>query len=142
MRADAAAMNTNTRVPLQAIAATVLGIAAFVAHNAGVFAHEGALLAAKSATEVKGSLDDLARGTYTENQAVALFCSASASLDTDGTLPEEMTSWRDFVAARVGVTTDSEDYFEGKLAQLGTAIDLAQRNPQYAVRYARACALR
>ena len=135
-------MNTNSRVPLPGIAAVVLGIAAFVAHNAGFFVHEAGLIGAKSAIEVKANLDDLARDTYVENQAAALFCSASASLYTEGTLPGEMTDWRDYVAARAGVTTDSEDYFGGKLAQLGTAIDLAQVNPQYAARYAKACALR
>ena len=74
--------------------------------------------------------------------AVGLFCSASASLHTEGELPDEATSWRDFVAARTGVTTDSEDYFEGKLAQLETAVDLGQRNPRAALRYVKACGLR
>ena len=124
------------------VGATLLGIAAFASHSAGLFVHEAALLGAKNATDAAGVLDDLSRGKYVENQAVGLFCSASASLNTEGVLPDEATSWRDFVAARAGVTTDSEEYFEGKLAQLETALGLAERNPRIALRYARACALR
>jgi hypothetical protein len=132
----------ESKLPAGALASVVLGIGAFFAHNAGLLAHEAALLGAKNATDVAAVLDDVSRGKYLESQAVGLFCSASASLDTTGELPDEATSWRDFVSGRIGLTADSEDYFEGKLAQLETGIDLAQRNPRLAFRYARACALR
>jgi hypothetical protein len=126
------------------LASVVLGVGAFVAHEGGVLSHsaEPALMAAKNAHDVGGVLQDLREGTYVQSQAVDLFCAASASLNTKGELPDDATDWRGFVKGRVGVTTDSADYFNGKLGQLGTAIDLGERSPAAAARYARACLLR
>lgn len=122
--------------------AVLLGLGAWAAHSSGLIFHEAALLGTKTVVDTRGVLDDIAKGTYIENQAVSLFCSASASLATGGSLPEEATDWREFVKSRVGITDDSQKYFDGKLDQLETAIDLARRNPSAAKRYAQACLLR
>jgi hypothetical protein len=121
------------------LGAMALGIAAFVAHNAGLFAHEAALMSAKNAVEARGVLEDLSEGEYVQKQAVSLFCQATSSLYTTGSLPDQATSWRSFVEERVGYSDDSTDYFEGKLEQLQTAVDLAQHNPKAAALYVDAC---
>jgi hypothetical protein len=129
---------------LAGLSSVVLGIGAFAAHESGVLWHtaEPALLAAKSAHDASHSLQDLREGTYVRSQAVELFCAASASLNTRGELPDDATDWREFVKGRVGITTDSKAYFGGKLSQLETAVDLEQRSPQAAARYAEACLAR
>lgn len=131
----------NNRGAAAGLASVALGIGAFVAHSAGVLGHaaEPALLAAKNAHDARQVIEDLREGSYVEKQTISLFCAASASLHTRGTLPDEATDWREFVEGRLGVTSDSSEYFGGKLEQLETTIDLEQRNPQAAARYARAC---
>lgn len=117
----------------------VLG-GAFLVRTAG---HGGAaflLEASHSTYALRSNLDEIARGSYVESQAVELFCVASASLDETGELPDEATDWREFVIGRVGITS-AEQYFDGKADQLDTAVGIAQRNPQAAAKYARACLL-
>lgn len=122
------------------MAPLVLG-GAFVLRAAG---HGGAafmLEAGQSAITLRSNLDDIARGSYIESQAVDLFCSATASINLTGSLPEEATDWQAFVKGRVGVTS-ADQYFEGKAEQLETAIDAAQMNPRAAAKYVQACLLR
>lgn len=122
------------------LAPVILG-GAILLRTAG---HGGAaflLEASHSSTVLRSNLDEIARGSYAKSQAVDLFCTASSSLYTTGELPDEASDWDAFVIGRLGVT-GAEQYFEGKAEQLETAIGIAQRNPQAATRYAKACLLR
>jgi hypothetical protein len=130
---------TRTLVGQEVLGSVALGIAAVVAHNTGFLAHEAVLMGAKIAAEARSVLQDLDEGEYVQKKAVSFFCQATASLATTGSLPDQATSWRSFVQARVGYDEDSTGYFEGKLAQLQTAVDLAQHNPKAAALYVDAC---
>ena len=120
--------------------AAILAVARFgkTAHIWGAEVDD-ALRSSYSVTRLHGDLVEIKEGSYVESQAVDLFCTATASLNTTGELPDEATSWRAFVQSRVGADNDPEQYFEGKAARLETAIDVAQQNPQAAWKYTQAC---
>jgi hypothetical protein len=97
------------------------GVAAFVAHNAGFFVREAGLIGAKTAIEVKATSMTSPGARMWRTRLWRCSAPLRRRCTPRETLPGELTDWRDFVAARAGVTTDSQDYFGGKLAQLGTA---------------------
>lgn len=117
----------------------VLGGALFLraaGHGGAAFLLE----ASHSTAALRSNLDEIARGSYAESQAVDLFCSVSASLFATGELPDEATSWKAFVIGRVGITS-AQQYFDGKAEQLEAAVEIAQRSPTAASKYAQACLL-
>jgi hypothetical protein len=135
---DSGSRKTGAGV-LAGLAAAALAIGHFAG---GWFGHAGeaTFVGAKNAHDVQGLLRTLDEGTYVESRAKSLFCSAVTSLYVNGSLPNQATDWRSFVQANTGTgTTSSQQYFSGKLGQLETAVDLAERSPPAARRYWEVC---
>jgi hypothetical protein len=116
------------------------GIGAKVAHL-GPFADDALRVAdagAMSALAFRDNASAMRQGTFLEKQAVEVACSLFTSLSTTGQPPAGWTTFGGVLTDRSGIGT-STSYLNTKIEQLAVTADLAQQQPQLAVKYVEYC---